>query len=95
MTYAESSALMTDIDFRNRIKVACLKFADYIMAEPPDTPGGNSRTRWARDCFTNPDLTANQTQSPTVMEPNVRKEGAAFSDGDLQTSVEATVNKML
>jgi hypothetical protein len=95
MTYAESSVLMTDIDFRNRIKVACLKFADYIMGEPPNTPGGNSRSRWARDCFSNPDMTAVQTQSPTVMEPAVQKDGAAITDPDLQTAVETVVKKML
>jgi hypothetical protein len=95
MTYVESSALMSDIDFRNRIKVACLKFADYISGEPPSTPGHNSRIRWASSCFTGPDMTASQVQPPTVMEPPVQAEGAAISDADLQTAVETTVKKML
>jgi hypothetical protein len=95
MTYTESNALMTDIEFRGRVKVACLKFADYISGEPPDTPGHNSRTHWASTCFTGPDMVAAQVQPPTVMTVAVQADGAAISDPLLQMAVETTVNKML
>lgn len=95
MTYEESAALMQDIVFRNRIKVACLKFADYIMAEPQTTPGHNTRTRWAGETFRSPDLAAQTAQPPTVMDAAVQAAGAAITDAALQSSVEATVNKMM
>jgi hypothetical protein len=107
MTYAESNALMTDIEFRGRIKVACLNYANFILTgatvgtmprkvQPPvGAPGSNSFNRWARECFINPDMTAVQVQPPTVMEPSVQAAGAATSDADLQTAVENVVNTIV
>ena len=43
LTYEESAALMNDQDFRSRVMVACLKFADYITAEANDVPAHNTR----------------------------------------------------
>jgi hypothetical protein len=48
MTYQESSALMTDVTFRGRIQVACLKFADAILSEGPTAPAYNTRVKWAQ-----------------------------------------------
>jgi len=95
MTYEESAALMTDPQFRGRIKVACLKFADAIVGEPTTTSAHNTRLRWAQQCMQNPDSTAMQTQPPTVMDAQVQTDGAAITDAALQGSVEATVGKML
>ena len=95
MTYEESSALMTDIPFRGRVKVACLKFADSIMNEASNVAAHNARLRWANQCFTNPEGVAMQTQPPTVMDAAVQAAGAAITDTALQGSVEATVNKII
>ena len=43
LTYAESSELMQNADFRSRIMVACLRVADYIAAEANDIPAHNTR----------------------------------------------------
>jgi hypothetical protein len=95
MTYQESSALMTDIDFRGRIKVACLKFADSIMGEASNTPAHTTRFQWAQSCMRNPDVTATQTQPPTVMDAAVQSAGASIDDEALQGAVETTLNKMM
>lgn len=95
MTYEESAALMQDIVFRNRVKVACLKFADYIMAEAQNTPAHNTRMRWATDATRQPDLTAQQIQPPTVMDGAVQAAGAEITDAALQSSVETVVNKLM
>lgn len=95
MTYEESAALMTDLDFRGRVKVAALKYADSIMGEPTDTPAHNTRLRWAAQCEQQPDMTAMQLQPPTVMDAAVQLAGAGIADAALQGSVEAVVNKML
>lgn len=95
MTYEESATLMTDIVFRNRIKVACLKFADYILVEPQNTPAHNTRSKWASNTFNQPDLAAQQVQPPTVMDPAVQTAGAAITDAALQSAVEGVVNKLL
>src|SRR5262249_44120950 len=95
LTYAESAALMIDTEFRGRVKVACLKFANSIMDEAPTVPAHNSRLRWATSCFQQPDLIAGQVQPPTVMDVAVQNAGAAIDDTTLQGSVEATVNKMM
>lgn len=95
MTYTESAALMIDPDFRGRIKVACLKYADSIMGEAETTPAHNTRVKWAQQTMAQPDFTASQVQPPTVMDAAVQAAGAAIDDAALQGSVEAVVNKML
>ncbi len=95
MTYTESAALMNDLDFRGRIKVASLKYADSIIGEPQSTPAHNTRLRWATQAFQQPDMTAAQLQPPVVMDAAVQEAGAAITDAALQGSVEAVVNKML
>lgn len=95
MTYEESAALMTDAQFRGRIKVACLKYAGSILDEPATTAGHTSRIRWAGHCVLQPDMTASQVQPPTVMDPEVQADGPGITDVALQGAVETTVNKML
>ena len=86
---------MTDQDFRGRVKVACLKFADSIQNEPSTTGAHNARLRWAQQCFNQPDQVAMQVHTPTVMDPNVQADGADITDVKLQGAVETTVNKLI
>jgi hypothetical protein len=95
MTYEESAALMVDPEFRGRVKVACLKYADSIIGEPTGTPAHNTRLKWAQFCVQQPDQTAMQVQPPTVMDAEVQADGADITDVALQASVEVTVNKMM
>jgi hypothetical protein len=95
MTYTESAALMQDPDFRGRIKVAVLKYADSILGEANTTPAHNSRLKWAQMAFQSPDAVALSIQSPVVMDAAVQEAGSAIDDAALQGAVETTVNKML
>jgi len=95
VTYEESAALMTDMEFRGRVKVSALKYADSIMIEASSVPAHNTRVRWAQNTMQNPEMAAQQIQPPVVMDSAVQTAGAAISDAALQGSVEATVNKML
>lgn len=95
MTYTESAALMNDITFRGRVKVACLKFSTAIMDESGDVPAHNTRMRWAQGCYQNPDQTSSQITPPTVMDSAVQADGADISDDALQGSVEAVVRKII
>lgn len=95
MTYEESAALMSDVNFRGRLKVACLNYASYIMNEPTGTPAHATRIRWAQNTALQPDQAAMQIQPMVVMDPQVQAEGPAISDAQLQTAVETTVNRIL
>jgi hypothetical protein len=95
MTYDESASLMVDNGFLGRVKVGCLKYAETIMNEPSDTVAHNSRLRWARDTYQQPDIVARQVQQPVVMDPNIQIAGATASDAIIQGAVEATVNKLI
>ena len=86
---------MNDVEFRGRIKVACLKYADSIVGEPTGTPAHNTRLKWANQCMQNPDMTAMQVQPPTVMDAEVQADGPDITDEALQASVEVTINKMM
>jgi hypothetical protein len=95
LTYDQSAALMQDMAFRGRVKVACLKYADSIMNEPTTTPAHNTRLRWATQCEQNPDGTAGMIQPPTVMDAAVQDAGSAITDTLLQGSVETVINKLM
>jgi hypothetical protein len=95
MTYSESALLMQDVEFRGRVGVAVLKFADSIMIEATSVPAHNTRMRWAQNAMQNPAMVAAQIQPPVVMDPAVQQDGSAVTDAALQGAVEAVVNKLL
>lgn len=95
MTYEESAALMSDLPFRGRVKVAALKYSTYIFAESVDTPAHSARYRWAQSMGQQPDMVAAGLQPLVVMDGQVQADGAEITDALLQTSVEAVVNKLL
>ena len=95
MTYEESAALMMDGVFRGRVKVACLKFANFIFAEAPTEPAHNTRTKWAHRASEMPDQVAAEVTPLTVMDTAVQDAGATIADAALQGAVETSVNKML
>jgi hypothetical protein len=95
MTYDESAALTTDMAFRGRVKVACLRFAVTIMNEDDSVPAHLTRMKWAQTCMQAPDQTASLVQQPTVLDPNVQDAGSAINDDVLQGAVEATIAKFI
>ena len=95
MDYTESATLMQDMAFRGRVKVALLKYADYIMNEAPNVMAHNSRYKWATSAFQQPDITAQQIQPVVVMDGAVQAAGAEVTDVQLQSAVEGVVNKII
>jgi hypothetical protein len=93
MTYTESAALMQDVEFRGRIKVAALKYADSILNEATSTPASNTRRHWALGTQQQPDNTALLLQPSVVMDAAVQAAGAAIADAGLQGAVETCVNR--
>jgi len=95
MTYIESAALMTDAEFRGRVKVAALKFSDYVFNEDNSTPAHNTREKWATNCMTNPDMVAANLQPPVVMDAAVQAAGSEITDEALQSAVEGVINRLM
>lgn len=95
LTYAESASLMTDLDFRGRVKVSALKYSDSIMIEASSVTAHNTRVRWAQNTMQQPDMVAGQLQPNVVMDAAVQSAGNDVTDAALQGAVESVVNKML
>lgn len=95
LDYVGSSELMQSPEFRGRVKVASLKFAQYIVNEAPNVEAHSARYRWAQNTFAQPDMAAANITPMVVMDPSVQADGAAVSDASLQSAVEAIVNKIL
>jgi hypothetical protein len=95
LDYTQSAALMKDPSFIERVKVACLKYADYIWNEAASTPGHSSRIKWAQQTMLQPDHAAQIVTPPTVMDAAIQNAGGSVDDAGLQTAVETTVNKLL
>jgi hypothetical protein len=95
LDYAGSDALMKDTAFQGRIKCACLKFADYVLLEAATVPAHNTRVKWAQNTINAPDVAAAYVTPTVVMDPAVQTDGADITDEALQSSVEASINKLL
>lgn len=95
LDYASSAELMQDVAFIDRVKVACLKYADFILNEQPNTPAHSTRIRWAQDTTANPQHAAQTLTPPVVMDSQVQTDGAAITDAKLQISVETTINRLM
>lgn len=94
MTYSDSAMLMTDPEFRGRIKVAVLHYADYILNEATGTPAHKTRTEWAVAAFKQPDQKATELHPPVVMDASVQENGKDVTDAQLQSAVEGVVNRL-
>lgn len=95
LTYDDSAALMNDAGFRGRVKVACLRFATYIMDEAANVPAHSTRIKWAQQTTSNPEVSATQVIPTVVMDNQVQTDGSAITDTALQTAVETSVNKLI
>ena len=95
LDYAQSAALMQDAAFRDRVRVACLHYAQYIVAVPASTTAHNTRYKWAQQTLVMPDAAAAQIMPTVVMQDAVQQQGAAISDTDLQTVVEVSINLLM
>jgi hypothetical protein len=87
--------LMGDMTFRNRVKVACMKYADSIVITSAPVSTHTAAVRWAFRCFQQPDMVAAEVHPPTVMDGKVQTAGTAVTDEDLQSAVETTVGKII
>lgn len=92
LTFTESAALMNDPDFRGRVKVAALNYAQFLSLQ---TGNNNSKMKWIQQTQLQPDMTATILVPPTVMNPNVQAGGATVSDADLQAAVQATADMIM
>ena len=95
LTYEEQAALMRDIIFVGRVKVAGLHYATYIMGEDPGVQGHSARYRWAQKFAAQPDIEANAITPMVVQDPSVIEDGNDISDTQLQTATEGVVNKFV
>src|SRR5262245_18680716 len=95
LTYEDTAALMKDMDFRARISVACIHYADYIVAEAVSTPAHNTRYKWAQNTLIAPDVAAALVTPTVCNDAAVQQDGKNVTDAALQSATEAAVNKLL
>lgn len=87
--YAQSAALMKNPAFVDRVKVACVKFANFILIDPA-TP---EAAAWAKLTLRSPDTVAQTVAVPAVLDPQVQQDGEAIADNGLQGAVEPAATK--
>jgi hypothetical protein len=95
LTYEQSAELMQDATFRNRVKVACLTYANYITGEAADVPAHSTRIKWAQQTMIAPEGAVGQVTPTVVMDAAVQEQGGTIDDPGLQSATENAVNKLL
>ena len=89
LSLADSAILMMDSTFRGRVKVAALKYAQYLQLQPSLS---NSKSNWIRSTISSPDQTAATLTPAVVMNPNVQGPGADVDDANLSAAVQAVAD---
>jgi hypothetical protein len=95
MTYDESALLMTNLEFRGRVKVSALKYAGSIMIRPTSTAAHNTRIRWAQIVTSNRTWSPTSCNRPSSWTRPFKADSADITDVALQTAVEGVVNQMM
>ena len=95
LTYEESAALIDNMVFRSRTKIACLHYATYITDEPANTPAHSTRIKWAQQTLIAPDVAVMNIMPTLVMDDQVQLDGVAITDAALQLATERSINKLL
>ena len=95
LTYEASATLMQNAAFVSRIKVACVKYANFVLLEATSVPAHNTRVKWANQTLASPDQSAMQVAPTVVLDPAVQADGDAVTDTALQSATEGAINKML
>jgi len=100
--YDQAGALQTNIPFGLRVKVALVKFANYIADEAPTVAQHAARWRWASNTLNDLDGTARKLQQNVVMQQSILDADIDATDGDstvddatLQTAVETVANQFI
>jgi hypothetical protein len=94
-SYLEIASLRTNQDFKDRVSVAVIKYAAYIMGEPPETPIHEIRVQWARKALANPDEQVFRIMGHLVGNASVQTLLTSIVDQDLQYAVEYAVNTLM
>ena len=99
MTQEESGALMQSAKFRDRVQVCIVKYGDSILTANSIALGHVAMENWAKQALENPSQMAMRFQPAVVNDGAVQDAGvdddgkALVGDPELQSAVEATVNK--
>jgi len=100
LSYDQTSALMKDLQFQGKIKVAAVKYSDAIgIIDNQSVASRVNLVKWSFRCAQQPDMVANELQPYVVWDPKIQAADidenghSLVSDADLQTAVETTVNK--
>jgi len=92
MTLEESANLMNDLNFRGRVKVAALIYAQYLTLQPNNS---SSAANWIFATLRAPDIAAQTLTPSVVINPNVQNAGALVTDANLQAAVQQVANSLM
>jgi hypothetical protein len=98
--YTDLATLRKDATFKARVEIAVAKYALYIMDESPAMASHKVRFAWASNALLNPGsvgegLIPSIVLDGTVAAAYASKNQADITDAQLQSAVEASVNRFL
>lgn len=92
-TYLEIYALKTDQDFRNRVGMALVNYATYLLGQPATRPWHEQEVNWARKASFNTDDQIYRIMGFVLGDPQVQADLGTITDAALQTVVETAVQQ--
>lgn len=94
-TYAQLATLRNSSAFRDRVELAVVFYARYIISEDPATPLHNVRANWAKNAFQNPSGVSNGLLNAVALDGTIGNVLDAATDGQVQSATEAVINTIL
>lgn len=90
-TYLEIYALKTDQDFRNRVGMALVNYATYLLGQDPARPWHEQEVAWARRASSNTEDQIYRIMGFVLGDSQVQADLGDITDVALQAVVETAV----
>lgn len=94
-TYAQLATLRNTSAFRDRVELAVVFYARFIIGESPATPLHNTRANWAKSAFQNPSAVAGGLLNAVALDATIASVLDAATDAQMQSATETVINTIL
>lgn len=94
-TYSQIAAWKNSSDAIDRVTVAVVTYARYILGEDPGTANHALRVNWAKGAFQNPGGAASGLLAAVATDSNINSLLASATDANIQSATEFAINTVL
>lgn len=94
-SYGQIATFKNSSDAMDRVTVAVVNYARYILGEDPGTANHTLRSRWAKEAFQNPVGVASGLLMAVATDGTIQGALPTPTDAQIQSATEFAINTIL